>query len=416
MILIELFDKTPVNNIITTLAFKPDIVVFVGSDQRKIRRDLPLYEKVLAGRGINTEMQIKSVAKNNLDDIVTSLYEIISDPSETYIVDFSGGDESSLLAVGMILGDSNLKAQKICAFRVNSVSRRGLLFELVCEGSVRRIEKQIYDFSYKTQVYLTVEENIIIHGGRVFGRGIKFQREDEVSDDIDIIWDYCKRNTSEWNSMINKLSAAVSSYTEYDDLFLLSKDLIGKKKQVSGALWDYFVKHRLVIVDDKLSTSENIIFRYKNRIVYECLNKAGSALEYRIYKAAIETKRDGEYVFDDAEIGVIIGWNDDPDGTKNEIDVMLMRGTVPIFISCKNGDVDTDELYKLNTVSDQFSGDYSEKALFSTGFFDPQSKSYGGKRGVENIKNRADNMGVRLVSNIHHMSDKDLEKEILRLI
>ena len=31
----------------------------------------------------------------------------------------------------------------------------------------------------------------------------------------------------------------------------------------------------------------------------------------------------------------------------NEIDVMMMHGMQPVFISCKNGSVETEELYKL---------------------------------------------------------------------
>ena len=45
-----------------------------------------------------------------------------------------------------------------------------------------------------------------------------------------------------------------------------------------------------------------------------------------------------------------------PQETKNEIDVMLMRGVVPVFVSCKNGAVKMDELYKLDTVAQRFGG------------------------------------------------------------
>jgi hypothetical protein len=174
MTLVEIFDKTPVENIITTLAFKPDRVVFVGSDQRKIYREIELYKTVLDGRGIKSEMSVRAVPKNNLDGIVRGLYDIISDPNEDYIVDFSGGDESSLVAIGMILGDPKLTAKRIYAFRINAISRHGVLFEAVySEDGERRIERETYDFSSGTQVYLTAEENITIHGGRVFGRGIK---------------------------------------------------------------------------------------------------------------------------------------------------------------------------------------------------------------------------------------------------
>lgn len=417
MTLIELFDKTPVENIITTLAFKPDRVVYVGSDQKRIYREVELYKQVLSGRGIKTEMKVCGVPKNNLDGIVRSLYEIISDPEEDYIVDFSGGDESSLVAVGMILGDAKLTANRIYAFRINAISRRGVLFEAVYDDDgERHIERETYDFSQKTQVYLTAEENITIHGGRVFGRGLKISRGDDVCRDIDAMWEMSRKNPVEWNAEINTFSAEASEYAE-GGLYVIPRDSIGSgRERVKSEIWYTSVKEGLIIIDEKKSTASSVVFRYKNRIVAECLSKSGSVLEYYTYKTALEAEKDGEPLFDDAEIGIIIGWDNDPDGTRNEIDVMLMRGMMPIFISCKNGDIKSDELYKLETVAKQFGGDYSEKALASTAFFDPSSRVYPGDKGASNFRDRSNDMEVRLISMVHKRDADALKKDIARLI
>jgi hypothetical protein len=47
MTLIELFDKTPVENILGSLALKPDKVVFITPESRKAIRALPNYQKIL---------------------------------------------------------------------------------------------------------------------------------------------------------------------------------------------------------------------------------------------------------------------------------------------------------------------------------------------------------------------------------
>jgi hypothetical protein len=176
------------------------------------------------------------------------------------------------------------------------------------------------------------------------------------------------------------------------------------------------VKEGLVIIDEEKSTHSSVVFRYKNKIVEECLSKSGSVLEYYTYKTALYAEEDGKPLFDDAEIGIIIGWDNDPSGTRNEIDVMLMRGMLPVFISCKNGDVKSDELYKLETVAKQFGGDYSEKALVSSAFFDPASKVYAGDKGASNFRDRASDMGVRLISMVHKRDAEALRKDIVRLI
>jgi hypothetical protein len=132
MILIELFDRTPVENIIATLALKPEKVFFVGSDARKARLAVPLYQQILEGRGMKVDMQVRSAAKNDLENITEVFYDIIMNESDgkQIVVDISGGDESTLVAVGMILGSCSMKNKRLYAFRINAVSRRGVLFEV----------------------------------------------------------------------------------------------------------------------------------------------------------------------------------------------------------------------------------------------------------------------------------------------
>ena len=52
--------------------------------------------------------------------------------------------------------------------------------------------------------------------------------------------------------------------------------------------------------------------------------------------------------------------------TRNEIDVVLIHGTTPLFISCKNGSIGEEELYKLHTVATRFGGPHAKKMLIAT--------------------------------------------------
>ena len=49
--------------------------------------------------------------------------------------------------------------------------------------------------------------------------------------------------------------------------------------------------------------------------------------------------------------------------SKNEIDVLLMKDMIPIFISCKNSSFLPEELYKLSAVAKHFGGEYAKKVL-----------------------------------------------------
>jgi len=75
---------------------------------------------------------------------------------------------------------------------------------------------------------------------------------------------------------------------------------------------------------------------------------------------------------------------------ENEIDILLMHGVVPIFISCKNGiKVEPEELYKLQTVARRFGGPYSRTVLIAP--------VVGDNDYTLNLCNRAKEMGVHVI-------------------
>ena len=78
--------------------------------------------------------------------------------------------------------------------------------------------------------------------------------------------------------------------------------------------------------------------------------------------------------------------------TENEIDVLAMHGMIPVFISCKNGYVDIDELYKLNTVAQQFGSGYAKKVLIASSL--NKETGFG-----DDLADRAEAMGIRVLAN-----------------
>ena len=84
---------------------------------------------------------------------------------------------------------------------------------------------------------------------------------------------------------------------------------------------------------------------------------------------------------------------------------MLMCGAVPVFISCKNGDVKVEELYKLEAVANRFGGKYAKKVLVIT-----QPEKLGERE--EPIRLRAKQMGIRLMVDIDGMTEEELAEEL----
>ena len=95
---------------------------------------------------------------------------------------------------------------------------------------------------------------------------------------------------------------------------------------------------------------------------------------------------------------------------------MMMHGMVPVFVSCKNGGTDADELYKLQSVAARFGGKYAKKVLIATSLDDSDKSNY--------IRQRAENMEIRLIEGhrqngsfkkFTEMNDRDMNRVIRSL-
>ena len=94
MTIIEFYDKMSVENIVSALLCAPEKVIFVGDNRKKIQRSIALYEEVVSSRGMETTFLYKIVGKNNLNDIIETLTEIVEENTDC-IFDLNGGEEEA---------------------------------------------------------------------------------------------------------------------------------------------------------------------------------------------------------------------------------------------------------------------------------------------------------------------------------
>ena len=160
---------------------------------------------------------------------------------------------------------------------------------------------------------------------------------------------------------------------------------------------------------NSLSVTDEISFSFKNEQVKRCLTVAGAVLEHAVAKRMRGIKDDnGQPLYHDVIVGAVLDWSVEEGvfRTVNEIDVLAMKSAIPVFVSCKNGAFDADELYKLSTVSERFGGKYAKKVLVTTRLENTDTKS-------SRINVRMDDMRIRCVSNADSISDSRMDK-ILR--
>ena len=416
MTYIEFFDNDAAENISASLAEVPDRVVFIGHNSKLIKKHIENYKKVFLKRGQNTEFLYRTVSRNNLNDIEELLLELINTYDDC-VFDISGGEEAYVFALGLICGkypDKNIQIQKV-NLNNNTIYN-------FC-GRAKSDSDKDFDMS--------VTENVRIYGGDVVYGDIseektyKWDLNKDFICDINMMWSLCKTDVRKWNAVIGILGIFENIgqivYNESFKTIVKKSDLqeqLGRRKMEYETLKetiDFFLENGLVKAFN--NETDTITISYKNEQVKKCLTKAGLVLEMKIYitaKSIIDPE--GNPIYNDVVNGAVIDWDseihNEADGgeidIENEIDVLLMHGAVPVFISCKNGFVDIDELYKLNTVAERFGGENVKKILVTTAI-----SSLGSAEKY--IRQRAEEMNIKILDDVHCITDKKLEEKLKNL-
>ncbi len=406
MTVVEFFACAPIENMVSCFLLKPDKVIFIGGGRRAKRR-ISAYSSIAARRGINAVFEHRTVPTNSINAIVSCLIDVVETEDECCF-DLTGGDDLALVAMGIVY-EKYKSTKNLQMHRYNFNSSR----MTDCDGD--GFVAMSLPFTE-----LSADENMALHGG-VIASGM---RADGLgtSQDIDALWSVCKSATVEWNKSMAKLAELLTAARFSDNGLCVSlKDGEGKKR-----FSDYEKRKAYVLKFlDKLGRKGLIThvkkekdgfgFAYKNAFVKRALGKSGNVLEYKMLSVASSAKdKHGLPTFADAVCGAVIDWDGllagegvSFGGTINEVDLVLMRGLTPIFVSCKNGGVEEVELYKLNTVAARFGNRYAKKLLVCSGL---NKKG----QGLEYFRSRAEELGVVLVEKAHKMTDKELLTTLLK--
>ena len=414
MTYIEFFDKVASENICACLTYTPDRVVYIGKSKTQIERHIENYRKMFAGRGKTIDFIPETDYQNTLDGAV----ELLSKLVETYddcVFDITGGDEILTLALGIVCAKYAEKKIQVHKFNL----RNGRAYS--CDMDDRTI--------YHETPALTIEENVQIYGGKVVYEDAGKQRtprwdmNEEFREDIRTLWNICKIDVRLWNAQINVFEKMEEIGCVSEDGLMTTARMAALKQKLEedGLKYKYskrivsdLRKAGLVVWFDK--DDEEITICYKNQQIKKCLTKAGQTLEMKIYLAAMDVRdKEGEPVYHDALNGVFIDWDgqchdeetENLYDTENEIDVLLMHGMVPVFVSCKNGDLDAAELHKLQVVAERFGGPYARKVLVAPALPFLRKEPY--------IRQRAKDMGIQVLDDTHVMNDEQLAKRLKTL-
>lgn len=414
MTIVEFFDHVSIDNMASCLAMKPQKIIFIG-ENKIMRAQTEAYRRLACSRNIDVEFSFKTINKNSIEKIISVLTEIV-ETEDSCVFDLTGGEDLVLVAMGIVF-EKYRNTGKIQMHRFNI--KNGCVYDCDSDGELPDIERP----------KLTVKENVMLYGGCVVPlEGDKGTYEwifdDDFEHDLKSMWEICRNNPGLWNaqtatfSYISKIGSKDSSELEFAVPKAHLEEVMKAKKQ--KFVWLNSITktfERIGIITD-LQCDDTIAFKIKNQQVKACLTKEGLLLELMVYMFARSAKnKDGTLKYNDVLNGVYIDWDatlhnlsDEEKDTENEIDVLMMNGMIPVFVSCKNGHVDENELYKLNTVATRFGGPYAKKVLVA---------SYFGKSSSESQKyfaQRCKDMKIELIQNVHQMSENEFAKRIKNIV
>ena len=379
--LIELYDDSPIENVLATLVFSPQECVLLCPPEIAKSRELKSAAKnFLKHRGIDTKLTFIPVSMDNAVKIARVMKEV-QDSHQDCAINISGGSDAALFAAGAVAYE--------CLTPVFTYSRRKNAF---------------FDASFARGVVpnikLDVESSLLMAGGTLLpGRADNAELESRI-EQIDSLFAIYGKFRRIWNRQISWFQKVSSSEPGVLDVSgPLTEHTGNGNVTVEHSLFTALAQSKLIL--DLEITEDSIRFRFPDETVRFWLRDVGAVLELQLWRAC---KAAG--CFDDVVLSAIVNWQNGSirsDSVTNEIDVMAVQELSPVFISCKACEVHTEALNELSILRERFGGKYSRAILATSGI--------AGSRNRASVRNRAAKLGIELIE----WEDLSLDRLIARL-
>lgn len=358
--LIELFDREPIYNYLAATVFKPHKVYFVGDKALLDSDEMAAAEKYARLAGLDCRFEFVFANTNDYADMRRTLSEVIRKETakgNECTVDVTGGRDLALVAAGSLIPND---VQVIYYDKtINS-------FRFLGSDKVQTVS-----------VDLTCEAFITIAGGTVFSNPRNMNYGEKEWEIIHKVVRVYFENREVWNRFVKYLQQVAKGENERvsDNLYVDApfsfeeggrcfscNETVMRELERTGAI------KNLEFTPDKRRLS----FTFFSGEIANLLVNEGVWLELAVYLAAKSSDK-----FFDVQTSVKFVW-DIPSGSetlggiiadntpRNEVDVVLTRGAMPVFISCKTRTPVNDDLNELYAIKQKFGGELAGAILVTT--------------------------------------------------
>lgn len=338
-VLIELYDKDTLKNIVAPLTLRPDRVVYLydkGMDDRDAFRSLVTCFQKNMPNIVVEDIPVDISSVKTLCAAVCRVAERYEAANCT--LELTGGSE--LMMIG--------------AYQAGLEMGIRMVHTDLVKGCITDIET---DEKLTDIATLTLENFIDAKGACLWGNPIS--RRDRNAMMPSTIWHgFCSAICGDWKVTCSWLQTVAARGFSHDLQMESRRNIHTKSGKPVSPKDEILLEFEKNGFFKKLSLDKNGVWIRFNSLQDKqyCINY-GVWLELYVYVAAASSG-----AFEDVKLGTMIDWNV-YDGLKiggNEIDVMLMEDSLPVFISCKLKDADTAALNELLIAKKRLGGWFSK--------------------------------------------------------
>ena len=349
--LIELYDDTPIENVLAADTFCPERVIYLCPEEvAKDRIRQKKLREYFRQRGLEIETVFLNTSLHYADKVKRQLQRVVEECPDCAI-DIAGGSDAALFAAGFFCRETDVpvfthsrKKQKF--FEINNAPFADHL-----------------PFSIK----YSIEDFFLMACSSVKEGRVSNHQLNNYIDSIDAFFEVFFKHHKKWNHFITWMQRA--SPTDKNGKVSLAvncayemKGERGSRIQADPELLE--AMERLGFLKDlQIERGKSVAFRFVDEQIRFWLRDQGSVLEIYTWKACMDTE-----LFHDVRCSTVVEWDSAEHGEtiSNEIDVMAVKDTIPVFISCKTCAVDTVAINELAILRDRFGGDAAKAVVVST--------------------------------------------------
>ena len=356
MIQIQFLDKNVVGALAPAFSMKPERIVFLYDTRVVSENGMREMKEALMVRLPRVQVQYERTNMLSLDEIKAALEKVITTNEQKEVqIDITGGSEI-MTACGLMMAKEYELVPTYVDFYSNQV-RNVLTMERLAN-----IEQ------------VTLADYLTALGGKYMSSS----RHTPEEKDFERILSMAKvifSNEKKWDKFFTHMTHGFSARGVME--FSMGKNKADRDCQF---ILDAFLDRGYAkkIGEDR--------YRFASEADKEYMTVSGIWLEMYIY---IQAKQ----CFDEVYMGVDIDWNkrDICESRDNEIDVVIMKNSQPVFISCKMRPVEKETVYEIYSMAKRLAGSYGRSLIATT--VDVRS----GKNERNSIYLRMEKMKVGLI-------------------